>query len=70
MIHFGLKIIDEHGAKCSEWLRDLAGTRVFVEDSIDHMRSQWISFSIRKQEARLQTGVSSSQFYKGDPTFY
>jgi hypothetical protein len=56
MTHFGLKIINE--AKCSEWLRDFAGTRVFIEDSIDHMRSQWISFSIRKQEARLQIGVS------------
>jgi hypothetical protein len=64
MIHFGLKIIDEHGAKCSDLLRDFGGTRALIEGSVDHMRSQWLSFSISKQEEQALKGVFTSLFYK------
>jgi hypothetical protein len=59
MIHYGLKLIDEHGAKCSERLKDSASTRMFIEESVDHMRSQWISFSVRKQEALMLNGTAN-----------
>jgi hypothetical protein len=64
MIHFGLKIIDEHGAKCSDLLRDVASARAFIEESVDHMRSQWLFFSISKQEEQALKGVFTSFFYK------
>jgi hypothetical protein len=59
MVHFGLKIIDEHGARCPEVLKDSARSSLFIEESVDHMRSQWISFSVKKQEAWVMGGMSS-----------
>lgn len=54
MVHFGLKLIDEHAARCSEVLCGLPEARGHVEESVDYLRSQWISYSVRKQETMMQ----------------
>jgi hypothetical protein len=62
MTHFGLKLIDEHAVKCSELLKGMPGGEKILQETIDYMRSQWISYSIEKQEARLRLGVTN-KFY-------
>jgi hypothetical protein len=63
MVHFGLKMIDEHGARCLEVLKDSARSSLAIEESVDHMRSQWISFSVKKQEARVMGGMCHTDCY-------
>jgi hypothetical protein len=59
MTHFGLNLIDEHAMKCSELLKGVPGAEKVLGETIDFMRSRWLSYSVEKQEARLKLGVSS-----------
>jgi hypothetical protein len=59
MTHFGLNLIDEHAMKCSELLKGVPDAEKVLGETIDFMRSRWLSYSVEKQEARLKLGVSS-----------